>query len=113
MPGLGGSSRDDAKQYILPMWVNKLAKAARGDDRPFIYPSMKGMPKREKDMRAAAELGKAKAAQKKSLNYAKQSRAAYQSGAYALGAKRAAQAKDRKLQEATHKYRYSRYKINR
>ena len=113
MPGLGGSSRDDAKQYILPMWVNKLVKASKGDDRPFIYPSMKGMPKREKDMRAAAELGKAKAAQKKSLNYAKQSQAAFQEGKYALGSVLRAKAKDRALQESTHKYRYTRYKINK
>ena len=45
MAGLGGSSRDDA--------------------RPFIYPNMKGMPEREKVMRATAEKGKARAAQKK------------------------------------------------
>ena len=35
MPGLGGSSRDDA--------------------RPFIYPYTKGMGKREKVMRGSAE----------------------------------------------------------
>tara|TARA_B100000131_G_scaffold304075_1_gene328744 strand:+ start:360 stop:641 length:282 start_codon:yes stop_codon:yes gene_type:complete len=93
MAGLGGSSRDDA--------------------RPFIYPNMKGMPEREKAMRATAEKGKAKAAQKKALDFAKQSEVAFQEGNYALGSVLRAKSKDRKLQELTHTFRYSRYKTNK
>jgi len=89
MPGLGGSSRDDA--------------------RPFIYPSMKGMGEREKVMRGSAEKAKGLVEYRKGMKFAKQSQAAYQSGAYALGAKRAAQAKDRKLRALTHTFRYNRY----
>ena len=93
MAGLGGSSRDDA--------------------RPFIYPNMKGMPEREKVMRATAEKGKARAAQKKAQDFANQSEIAFQQGNYALGSMLRAESLDRRLQELTHTFRYSRYKTNK
>ena len=87
--------------------------SANDDARPFIYPNMKGMGEREKVMRATAEKGKARAAQKKAQDFAKQSEVAFQEGNYALGAVLRAKSLDRRLQELTHTFRYSRYKTNK
>ncbi len=89
MPGLGGSSRDDA--------------------RPFIYPNMKGMGEREKAMRAKAEHGKAAAAQKKAMKLESRAKRAFQSGATSLGYVLSAKAKDKRLAYETASFRLSRY----